>query len=348
MYRNFLKMPKAKLQNQIVAGLGAFLYLATLLVATLFVAASTTNAQNTRAQTNPTYGQALEIAPPVIYLTVNPGQTVKTQIFLRDISSGDLIVTGQANDFTAAGEDGTPKILLNETGPNPYSLKDWISPPTQLRLVPKEVKTMSITVNVPANASPGGHYGIIRFTATPPNLNNSGVSLSTSLGALMLVTVNGQIKQDLSVKQFSVSHKGKTGNLFESGPVDFLVRLTNNGNVHEQPAGQIAVTDMFGKKIASVNINLPPRNILPQSTRRFQSALDKSVIGNKKLFGRYTAKLTVTYANNKKTTTSTLKFWVIPYKLIAIVIAALIAGFFALRFALRRYNRYIINRSGRR
>jgi hypothetical protein len=33
---------------------------------------------------------------------------------------------------------------------------------------------------------------------------------------------------------------------------------------------------------------------------------------------------------------------VIPYRLIAIIIVALVAGFFILRYALRRYNRYII------
>src|SRR5665213_89209 len=58
-------------------------------------------------------GQALEIAPPLVYLTVNPGETVKTQILIRDISSGDLIVTGQVNDFVADGETGAPKVLLS-------------------------------------------------------------------------------------------------------------------------------------------------------------------------------------------------------------------------------------------
>jgi len=299
-------------------------------------------------QQNPTYGQALEIAPPVIYLTVNPGQSVKTQIFLRDISSGDLIVTGEANDFTAAGEDGTPKILLdNSSGNNPYSLKNWVQPPASLRLIPKEVKTMQITINVPADASPGGHYGIIRFTATPPSLKNSGVSLSTSLGALLLVTVNGQVNENMSIKDFSVNKAGKKGSIFQSGPVSFVERIENTGNIHEQPSGQVVVTDMFGRKVASLNVNLPPRNILPQSTRKFEQPLDKSVIGTKKLFGRYTAKLTVTYGKDKKTMTSSLSFWIIPYRLVAIVIVALIVGFFLLRYGLRRYNRYIIRRSGK-
>src|ERR1700692_3700935 len=87
-------------------------------------------AATTTSQPNPVNnGQALEIAPPLIYLSVNPGQTVTTPIYIRDISSGDLIVTGQVNDFVAAGENGTPKIILNNDTNDPYSLKSWVAPP---------------------------------------------------------------------------------------------------------------------------------------------------------------------------------------------------------------------------
>lgn len=301
-----------------------------------------------KAQSNsPNYGQALEIAPPLINLSANPGQAITTQVYLRDVSRGDLIVTGQANDFTAAGENGTPKILLNEneTANNPYSMKDWIAAPAQLRLIPKEVKAMKITINVPANASPGGHYAAIRFTATPPELKSSGVSLSTSLGALILLTVKGDVKESMSIKDFSVNKDGKNGKIFQSAPLGFTERLENKGNIHEEPAGLVTITNMFGKKIATLGINQPPRNVLPASTRKFDQKLDKTVIGTKKLFGRYTAKLEVTYGKNKQKVSSTITFWVIPWKLIAIVIAALIAGFFALRYGLRRYNRYILNRA---
>jgi hypothetical protein len=105
---------------------------------------------------------------------------------------------------------------------------------------------------------------------------------------------------------------------------------------------------MFGRKVANLNINLPPRNILPASTRKFEQPLDKSVIGKRRLFGRYSASLTVTYGKNKQSTTSSLVFWVIPYRLVAIVILALIAGFFALRYGIRRYNKYIIGSSSKR
>jgi len=293
-------------------------------------------------------GQALEIAPPLLYLTVNPGQTVNTQIYIRDISSGDLIVTGQVNDFVADGETGAPKVLLNNDTNNPYSLKGWVTTLPTLQLIPKQIKTLPVTLHIPANASPGGHYGVIRFTATAPSLQSSGVALSASLGALVLLTVSGKITENLSVQEFSVNHAGQTGTFFGAGPVSFVERLKNTGNVHVQPTGQVTVTDMFGKKLGAVNVNQPPGNILPQSIRKFSQALDSSVIGNKKLFGRYTAKLNLTYGTSKKVLTASLVFWVIPYRTIGIIIVLLIAAFFILRYALRRYNRRILEQAQKR
>lgn len=203
-------------------------------------------------------------------------------------------------------------------------------------------------MNVPANASPGGHYGVIRFTATPPALNGTGVSLSTSLGALMLVTVNGAIKDSLSVQQFTVSHNGKTGSLFQSSPLTFTNIFKNTGNVQEQPTGLLRVYDMFGRNLAALSINAPPSNVLPASSRKYTELLNQSVIGNKRLFGRYHATLSVTYGvKTKQTLTDSIYFWIIPYKLIIIVIILLVGGFFLLRYVLRRYNRHVISQSSK-
>lgn len=290
-------------------------------------------------------GQALEIAPPVITLSANPGQTIKTQISLRDVSSGKLIVTGEVNDFVAGGEDGTPKILLDTGESSPYSMKSWVAPLSQLLLKPRQIENLPVTITVPKNASPGGYYSVIRFTATPPDLDGNGVSLSASLGALVLLKVNGTAKESLAVEEFSMNQSGKTGSLFQSTPLQFVERIKNTGNIHEQPSGQITITDMFGKKVATVNVNLPPRNILPQSIRKFEQSLDSSVIGDKKLFGKYTAELKITYGTTNQTITASQIFWVIPYTLIAIVIAVLLVAFFAFRFLIKRYNRHIIRKA---
>lgn len=293
----------------------------------------------------PGVGQALEIAPPVINLTADPGQTITTQISLRDISSSKLIVQGQVNDFVASGEDGAPKILLEDDPTNPYSLKSWIGALPQLTLNPRQIKNLPVTIKVPANAAPGGYFGVVRFTATAPELDSTGVSLSASLGALLLIRVNGDAKEGLSIEEFTINKAGKSGVVFERTPIEFIQRIKNTGNVHVQPAGQVSITDMFGKKIAVVNVNLPPRNVLPGSIRKFNQPLDSSVLGSKQLFGRYTADLRLTYGANNQVVTQSVTFWVVPYKLIIGAIILLVAGFFVLRVVIRRYNQNIIKKA---
>lgn len=297
---------------------------------------------------DPENGQALEISPPLLTLEADPGATVKAQLQLRNVSQADLIVSAGVNDFVASGEGGTPKILLDEEemDDNPYSLRDWVQPLRDTLLVPQEIKTLPITLKVPENASPGGHYGVVRFSASAPDPEDSGVSLSASLGTLMLVNVSGDVTESLEIAEFAVAKDGNQGTLFESAPLTFIERLENTGNTHLEPAGQVSITDMFGRKVAAVNVNLPPRNILPSSIRRFEQPLDSAVIGDKMLFGRYEAELNMTYGDSEQTVSDTITFWVIPYRLIIAVVTLLILGFFIIRFAMKRYNAHILEKAG--
>jgi hypothetical protein len=315
-----------------------------LLVSCALVFSSLAHAQGT---TVPDNGQALEIGPPVLSLSADPGQTITADISLRAVSASGLIVNGQVNDFVADGEDGTPRIVLDTSIENPFSLRAWLSPLPVLNLQANEVKKLTITITVPSNASPGGYYGVVRFTGTPPELEGAGVSLSASLGTLILLKINGNANEQLSIEQFFVSNKGKPGSLFESAPIAFVERLKNTGNIQESPSGVVTVKDMFGRTVVTLGVNQPPRYVLPQSIRKFEQSVDESNIGNKILFGLYHADLTVKYGTNGQTVTSSVSFWVIPYRIIGAVIAGLIVIFFILRFAVKRYNNYIIGIAGR-
>ena len=292
-------------------------------------------------------GQALEIAPPVLNLKANPGDTVSATINLRDISSSPLVVTGTVDDFTANGEDGVPKILLDQAEPTPYSIKTWIQPLNKLSLKPRQIESLPVTIKIPKDASPGGYYGVIRFTATAPDMESSGVSLSASLGALIFLRVNGQAKEELAFNTFYVSKTPTDipGWLFEEQPVTFNQKIVNKGNVFEQPTGQIAVTDMFGNLVANVNVNLERRSILPGTTRKLDQPLDKSNIGDRMLFGLYRAKMTLNYGESNQQITSELSFWVIPWRLILAVVVAIIAVAIIARLLVRRYTDRVVGRS---
>lgn len=314
----------------------------------LCVTLSPLQEENLYAQSNQESGQALEIAPPVVNLSGNPGETIVTELVLRDVSDSPLIVTNQINDFVASGEDGIPKILLDTEEESPYSMKDWFAPISELRLEPRTINRLAVTIKIPSNAAPGGYFSVIRFTGVAPGVDGNGVGLSASIGSLIFVNVNGDAKEAISIEEFSTIDKNRKATIFQAAPIDFSVRLNNTGNTYEQPSGRITITDMFGQKVGIVNVNLPPRNVLPGSIRKFQQTLDSSVIGNKLLFGRYNAELEVTYGTDKQIVTSSLSFWVIPYTLIGVALAALIIGFLGLRFMIRRYNNYIIKQAQKR
>jgi hypothetical protein len=307
------------------------------------VAAPFALAANTATPSGGSPGQGLEISPPVIELSADPGQTVTTKIRVRNVTQGILIAKGKADDFGAGtDESGQPKLLLDETGATRYSLKYWVSGVPDITLAPQELKTTTVTITVPKNAEPGGHFGVIRFTAVPPNLEGTGVALSASVGSLILLKVSGNIVDKLSLAEFDTNEKGLKKSFFEHGPVGFLVRVKNEGSVHEKAQGSIDVTDTFGKKVASVAVNPKGGNVLPDSIRRFEQSLDK-----KQLFGFYTAKLSMTYAGSQKLT-SKLTFWVIPWKLILLVILGLVVLWYLAKIGLRRYNEKIIAQARRR
>ncbi len=288
-------------------------------------------------------GQGLEISPPVLELTANPGQTVTANIKLRNVAGGELIAKGKVNDFGAKDETGDPKIILDDSEISSYSLKTWIKEVPNLTLAPQEVKTATVNISVPANAEPGGHYGVIRFTATPTSPQGTGVALSASIGTLVLLRVSGQAREKLEYDEFFVSRQGKRGSFFESGPLNFTERIKNSGNLHEKPTGQLVITNMFGTKVATLKINDPARNVLPDSIRRFDQTLAKS-----RLFGRYRARADLSYGSTKQTLASpSLVFWVIPYKLLALAILLLIALIIIIKRLIGSYNRRIIARSKR-
>ncbi len=292
-------------------------------------------------------GQALEIAPPLVSLRADPGQTVTADIKIRDIAKVPLVVTGEVNDFSSDGETGIPKIATDTTEKSPYSIIDWVQPLNQLTLIPGEIKSLPVEINVPSNASPGGYYGVIRFTAKAGSLNSSGVALSASLGALVFIRVNGDATESMEVEELYAQKEGKRGWFFDGSPITFVQRVKNTGNVQEQPVGVLAVADMFGKPVANLSFNLAKNTVLPDSIRRFETSLDKTNIGNRMLFGMYTGKLTTTFGDGQ-TVTKTVRIFVFPWQIVLGIIVALAAIIGGFRYWLVSHDRSMSGHRGNR
>lgn len=281
-------------------------------------------------------GQGLEISPPLIELKTDPGKTVTSTIRVRNVTQDTLVIKSQINDFVANGEDGKPKLLLDTDEESPYSIKSWIVSVPTITLKKGEQKPIKVTLRVPDNASPGGHFGVIRFTGTPPELEDTGVSLSASVGTLMLVNVSGNTTENAEVTELSTAQNGKKRSLFEYGPITIIERINNTGNVFFKPSGSVRVSNMFGREVKTYPLNENGGNVLPGSTRRFEQELS-----NKLLFGRYSVQADIVYGENNSILTESTSFWVIPYKLILITLGGLLVAI----VAIKRYNKFIVKKA---
>lgn len=305
-------------------GIAAF-----VIASTVFGPASLTFAQENN-------GGGLEISPALVELNGSKGNTYTININVTNVTTNDLIFDGYVNDFGARDETGTPSIILDEST-TATSIKTWVRDIPEFNLKAGEKKKLSTSITIPGNATPGGHYGVIRFSGRIPNNPSSNVNLTASAGTLILIKVDGAITEKLNLLTFQAAKNSKPSGIFESGPITFVTRFKNEGSVHVKPAGQIEIKDAFGNKVDTLTVNSEKGNILPTSTRRFETTLNKSW-----LFGKYTADISVAYGNTGGAIVESMSFWVIPYKIILVGIIALVTVIYILRSLVKRYNRFII------
>lgn len=321
--------------------------MAVLLSTSVASAATTTpTTTTTPTATSGNIGNALRISPVRQDLTIKPGSSQTIDVYVENLTTQSITLQGIANDFTANNdESGTPSILLN---PNSYApthgLKRYIQPISNITLNAKEQKDVKVTITIPAGAAGGGYFGAVRFAPVASD-NSKNVSLTASVGSLILVTVPGSINEQLSVAGFGVGKGTTIGSLFTSNKdLQAIVRFRNTGNVQVEPFGKILLKK-GDKTLATYEINNtdPRGNVLPDSIRRFTTPLT-----NLGYFGKYTVQGNFGYGTKGQLLTTSATFYVVPVSLIAAIIGGLIVILFlifVLPRMIRSYNQRIIRRA---
>jgi len=284
--------------------------------------------------------QGFQIRPLIVDLNADRGKTYTINVNLMNVTTADLVYKGAARDFKAHDESGTPEVLLNSNLPASSSVAGWISIPQNIAIKSKQNKTFPVTITIPPNAEPGGHYGVLQFSGSAPELESTGVAAEASVGTLLFIRVNGQATESLELRDFFTMRGQSRSSWFEYGPITLVERINNTGNVHMRPTGEVTISNMFGKTVATLKVNEQKNIVLPTSTRRFDQTLHK-----KWLFGRYTASVSLAYGTQGQVLLGTTSFWVVPYKLIVLILLVLAALVLTIRFFIRRYNAKIIQKA---
>lgn len=296
--------------------------------------ASITSAQS------PSATNGLEISPALVEINADKNNVYSVDIKVINITQSTLLFESFVDDFGAKNETGVPGVLLEPNAkPLPTSIKTWVTPIPSFSLAPGQEKKIKATITVPTDAEPGGHYGVIRFSGHEGTKGNGNVTQIASAGTLILMNVSGNVVESLEIASFTPSKNNHAGYFFENGPLVFVSRFTNTGSVHVKPIGQIEIKNLFGNPIASLPVNEAGGNVLPNSTRRFESTLNKTW-----MLGQYTADISIAYGNTGQAIVKTISFWVIPWKIILAALLVIATFVYILRILIKRYNKYIIEK----
>ncbi len=272
------------------------------------------------------------IVPPAVEKALNPGERTEGILKVINDSEETLVFTVTMRDFVVEDSKGTPKFLPQNSLDNRYSAANWIAvSPTTFSLLPHKRQELNYFIQVPGNARPGGHYAAVVYKpASGGNIQGSGSSVSTQIGSLFYVGVNGDIKESASILSFL------SKSFQEYGPVSMAAKIKNNGDLHIKPQGNISVYNFLGQRVDLKG--LPENNIFPGGVvRDYQQN-----VGSKIMVGPYTAKLLASYGkNNNLPLTAAFTFWVFPWRLVLLLVLIIIAAVLGYLYIQRGKNKDI-------
>lgn len=309
-------------------------------------------AQTTSSTSNQA-GNGIRISPVRTDLVINPGETRQLSVSIANMTSATAEYQVLVNDFIAGNNEfGQPALILDADKFAPsHSLKRYIKAIANITVPAGQSKEVKVSITVPKDAAAGGYYGAVRFAPASNSDAGKNLTLSASVGSLILVKVPGDIKENLTLDSFDVRKgtKATSGSSFFTSNKDLyaVARFKNTGNVHEQPFGKVTVKHN-GKLIETVEINNtdPRGNALPDSIRRFDAKLSK--VGS---WGKYEVSGNFGYGANGQLLSASTSFYVVPLALIllvALLLLALAFLIFGLPKMVKNYNRRVIQKASRR
>jgi len=307
----------------------------------IVIAAGLMSASSSAQEGDQSAANALKISPMRTDVSADPGETKVVKVTVTNPTNAKVGIRIIQNDFIAGDEEGTPAIILDENEfAKSNSLKRFMTPLENVVLEPNETRVIDAEIVVPADAEPGGYFGVVRFAPTDPDTGGQ-VNVSPSVASLILLTVNGDAPEKLSLTDFRVQQGERSKSFYVNGDgLSLFVRFDNTGNVQAGPFGKVSVQK--GSEVvyeADFNDSEQRDMVLPGSARRWTIPLEQTTG-----FGKYTVSATFTYGAKNQTIQMSDSFWVIPRNTIIaaavgalVLIAAIIGAVFYIR---RRRNSF--------
>lgn len=305
----------------------------------------------------PSSVKALTLTPVRFEISGNPGDVLTEEITLTNEGESPETYFVSYSNFEAQGENGDPAFVEPKEG-----LGTWINTPySSVVILERQQRVIPFTITIPKDAVPGGYFSVIFWGSSPSG--GSGVSVGAKTGILVLLSVNGDVKEDAGLFDFNTKNKQFW---YSTLPVSFEYRLKNDGGDRIKPQGKITIRDTIFLPAEYLDANKTGGNVLPVSTRKFnvdwikyERPKDYTPPSNlvTKFFsdayyqwrnfavGLYSANLNVAYGKEGIHSKSTTFFFVFPWQLVLVMLLIFIIIFWGGKKLIKRYNKFIIDKA---
>jgi hypothetical protein len=260
-------------------------------------------------QDSPQTQTSLGVDPAILEIVLNSDTPTIKQVTLTNYSNLPQPIKTLKQSFT-------PKEKLDLTGDELkiYDSSSWITiddKNTDFILQPHQSKKITITINQPANATPGGHYATIIFQPLIPQelVSQESIYVYARVAVLVFMQVKGDIVQDLDITNTNYATLSEPGN----HAFDFTIK--NTGNTHIQPSGKLNIYDALSNQILASE-TIPSSIILPKTEKplHFNINLPNQI-------GKYSAELVINYGSESVILQSGRKdFYIFPFGLVFLVL----------------------------
>ncbi|RFA10367.1 hypothetical protein B7R54_14990 [Subtercola boreus] len=187
---------------------------------------------------SPTQTTTYNTLPTPFSLTVSPTRLALgpadagTDHAINVVNRGEdaLHIDVQKQSFVGAA-DGSLAFQADA----PYSAIDWVSvSPASFDVQPGAAQSVSVSVDVPANADLGDHQVALVFLV-PAGTDGSNIKINRGVGTPVYITVPGPVDDTVTVSDLAAP------GFSAGGPVDVTASVQNAGTVHRDFRGDSAL-----------------------------------------------------------------------------------------------------------
>ena len=247
----------------------------------------------------------LSVAPEIFELKVKRGEELSKKIKMLNQSGVPIPIEATVTNFGADENSGTitffaePGKRVGEEDDISFNPRKWINIENpNFILDSKETEVVDLSIKIPENAEPGGHYAVILFEPKLPSFYfEPGAALKTipKIGVLILFSVEVEgvkrTEKPLVVSEFIIPEKFRLQKLedflanisglfqkaqaenrelfsiVEKSELPFSLGIKNEDIVHIKPEGKLLIINSRGKIVGETEIK--ETTVLPGRTRKF-------------------------------------------------------------------------------